>query len=59
MDGLDALCVIVAAFIANLLESYIGALEQGKVSWLTNDVVNVIQICIAAGLAMGGRLVLG
>lgn len=44
--------VTAAAFIANLLESYIGAAVQGKVSWLTNDVVNMLQITVAAALAI-------
>lgn len=41
----------VAATIANVMESYIGATSQESMEWLTNDIVNVIQICIAAGLA--------
>lgn len=45
-----AICT-VAATIANVAESYIGATSQGSVEWLTNDVVNVIQICIASFIA--------
>lgn len=45
-----AICT-VAATVANVAESYIGATSQGSVEWLTNDVVNVIQICIAALIA--------
>lgn len=45
-----AICT-VAATIANILESYIGATSQDSVDWLTNDVVNVVQICIAAAIA--------
>jgi uncharacterized protein (TIGR00297 family) len=48
----------IAATIANLAESYIGATAQGKVEWLTNDVVNVLQICLAAvlGIALNAQL---
>jgi uncharacterized membrane protein len=50
--------VFLAAVAANLFESYLGASTQGRVAWLTNDVVNVIQICLAAALALVGRLAL-
>ena len=44
-----------AAIAANLFESFLGAVLQGQKGseWLSNDVVNMIQICIAAALAMG------
>ncbi|MFB2923787.1 MULTISPECIES: TIGR00297 family protein [Aerosakkonema] len=42
-----ALCV-VAAFIATNLESLLGATVQGKVSWLTNEVVNAINTLLGA-----------
>lgn len=45
-----AICT-VAATIANITESYIGATSQGSMDWLTNDIVNIIQICIAALIA--------
>lgn len=45
-----AICTL-AATVANAAESYIGATSQGSVPWLTNDVVNVIQICIASVIA--------
>lgn len=47
-----AACVVAAAVAANLLESVVGAVAQSKVDWLTNDVVNVLQISIAAALGM-------
>lgn len=43
---------MAAAFVANLAESYLGAAAQGRVEWLNNDLVNVLQICLAAGLAV-------
>lgn len=58
VHGWEVAVVAAAATVANLMESYIGAAVQGRVGWLTNDVVNVIQICTAAGLAMGCGLVL-
>ena len=56
VDLLGVGVVTLAAFFANTLESYIGAGVQGRVSWLTNDVVNVIQICVAAAAAVALRL---
>ena len=46
--------VVVAATLANLFESYLGATLQGKQQWLwlTNDVVNMIQISVAAAIAI-------
>ncbi|MCT7996857.1 TIGR00297 family protein [Laspinema olomoucense] len=56
------LCVI-AAFIATNLESVIGATIQQQVSWMTNEVVNIINTTIGAiaavGLAIALRWVLG
>ncbi|KAJ9529631.1 hypothetical protein QJQ45_014383 [Haematococcus lacustris] len=53
-------CLIVAAaaVVANLFESYLGAVVQGRVVWLTNDLVNMIQISVAAGLALAAAAVL-
>lgn len=47
-----------AATAANLFESFLGAVLQGQKGseWLSNDVVNMIQICFAAALAMGVSL---
>ncbi len=44
-----------AAILANLMESYMGASIQGRVPWLTNDVVNAVQISVAAALAAAAR----
>ena len=41
------LCVL-AAFVATNLESVIGATLQTKVSWLTNEVVNILNTLIGA-----------
>ena len=53
-----ALVVAAAAVVANTFESYLGAVVQGKVEWLSNDIVNVIQICVAAALAVTAKAVL-
>ncbi|KAF8060583.1 VTE6 [Scenedesmus sp. PABB004] len=44
-----------AAFLANVFESYLGAAVQGRLPWLSNDLVNVLQISVAAGLAVAAR----
>lgn len=51
------LCV-VAAFVATNAESAIGATLQGKVSWLTNEVVNAINTAIGAIVAILLALIL-
>ena len=54
-----ALIVASAAVAANTFESVLGASVQGRVGWLTNDVVNVIQITLAAALAVLAGAMLG
>ncbi|MDG2992320.1 TIGR00297 family protein [Candidatus Synechococcus calcipolaris G9] len=46
------LVCIGAAFLANLLESWIGATFQDTYPWLTNEVVNGINTTAGAALAM-------
>jgi uncharacterized protein (TIGR00297 family) len=43
---------IIAAFIATNLESVIGATVQTQVSWLTNELVNIINTTIGAAVAI-------
>jgi uncharacterized protein (TIGR00297 family) len=43
---------IVAAFIATNVESVIGATLQHRYPWLTNELVNVINTAIGAGVAI-------
>jgi uncharacterized protein (TIGR00297 family) len=43
---------LVAAFIANFIESYIGAVAQDKIPWLTNELVNFINTSIGAVIAI-------
>mmetsp|Transcript_6534 Transcript_6534/g.18833 ORF Transcript_6534/g.18833 Transcript_6534/m.18833 type:complete len:333 (-) Transcript_6534:330-1328(-) len=52
VNGGGALIATVAAVVANLFESYLGAASQGRVQWLTNDAVNAIQIAVAAAVAV-------
>jgi uncharacterized protein (TIGR00297 family) len=51
------ICVI-AAFIATNAESVIGATLQSKFDWLTNELVNVLNTIIGAGVAIGIALLL-
>ena len=43
-----------SAMVANLFESFLGAILQGQEGseWLSNNVVNMIQICLAAAVAI-------
>ncbi len=52
----SCLACVLAAFAANTAESIVGATVQGRVAWLTNDVVNGLQITLAAALAIIFRL---
>ena len=50
----------LAAFVATTAESWLGATTQGEAGfeWLTNDVVNAVQITLAAlvAVAMGAAV---
>ncbi|MDV2993160.1 MAG: hypothetical protein N4J56_002814 [Chroococcidiopsis sp. SAG 2025] len=48
IDLLGILWCVIAAFIATNIESLIGATVEGKVSWLTHDVVNFLNTLIGA-----------
>ncbi len=52
----DAALVASVGVVATLLESVLGALVQGRVAWLSNEMVNGIQTALAALMAMGLRL---
>ena len=43
---------VVAAFVATTAESFIGAIFQDSVPWLTNELVNLINTVIGAAAAM-------
>ena len=47
------------ATMATLVESWIGATWQGRVRWLTNELVNAALTMVAALLAMGAALGVG
>lgn len=49
---------LVAAFIATNVESIIGATLQARWGWLTNEVVNIINTAIGAGVAIALGLLL-
>jgi uncharacterized protein (TIGR00297 family) len=52
IDILGVIWSIIAAFVATNLESVIGATLQSKWNWLTNEVVNIINTLIGAGIAL-------
>ena len=54
VDARGAGIATLAAFVATTLESWVGATTQGEegFEWLTNDVVNGLQIVIAAAVAV-------
>ncbi|CAK9861115.1 unnamed protein product [Sphagnum jensenii] len=53
-DQTGAIICVVAAQIANLCESFIGAALQGRkgYEWITNDIANIANIMIGATLAI-------
>lgn len=52
---LGAALSVLAAFVATTCESLIGATVQGKVKWLTNELVNFINTAIGAAVAIALR----
>ena len=52
VDAAGWVVVVAAAFLANTAESFVGATLQGRLPWLNNDVVNALQITLAALLAL-------
>ncbi|MBP0030699.1 TIGR00297 family protein [Roseofilum sp. Guam] len=52
MSLLGVLYCLVAAFLATNVESVIGATLQEKISWLTNEWVNIINITLGAIFAI-------
>jgi uncharacterized membrane protein len=53
-----ALLTTCAAVMANLLESYLGAVLQAHCQWATNDIVNAVQTCAAAAASVAVRYAL-
>lgn len=54
---IDVIWCLIAAFVATNLESVIGATLQSKFDWLTNEVVNIVNTLIGAGVAIAISLV--
>ena len=49
ISGLSvAFIVLFSGFLATFIESYIGAVAQNKINWMTNELVNSIQTSLAA-----------
>jgi uncharacterized protein (TIGR00297 family) len=58
IGGSGVVICAIAAFIATNAESVIGATLQSKFDWLTNELVNVLNTIIGAGVAIGIALAL-
>ncbi len=52
INGFDVLWCVLAAFIATNIESVIGATLQSRYTWLTNELVNILNTLIGAAAAM-------
>ena len=52
MRPVDWIACTVAAFIATTFESWIGATYQDNVSWLSNELVNLINTFVGAAVAI-------
>jgi len=55
IDAAGVWVCVGAAFVANWAESVLGATCQDRFEWLSNDLVNVLQITLAALLAYAAR----
>ncbi len=55
---LGMIICVIAAFVATNAESVIGATVQDKFDWMTNELVNVINTVIGAGVAIALGLLL-
>jgi uncharacterized protein (TIGR00297 family) len=53
IDPWGVLICLIAAFVATNAESLIGATLQNRFTWLTNEVVNIINTAIGALVALG------
>ncbi len=46
------LLVVFSGLTASIIESYLGAILQNRISWITNEMINSLQTSIAAMLAI-------
>ena len=51
-DFLSLLIIFVSGLLATLLESFIGAVFQNRIAWLSNELVNFFQTNLSALLAI-------
>lgn len=58
IGGVGVIVCLIAAFIATNIESVIGATLQSRFTWLTNEVVNILNTLIGAVVAILLALVL-
>lgn len=52
IDGRGGVICVIAAFVATTCESFIGAVYQDSIDWLTNELVNLINTAIGAVVAI-------
>jgi uncharacterized protein (TIGR00297 family) len=52
MPGWGIIICLVAAFLATNVESLIGATLQMRIAWLSNELVNIINTTLGAGIAL-------
>ncbi|CAM9205029.1 unnamed protein product, partial [Hapterophycus canaliculatus] len=50
---------LIAAFVATNFESFLGATTQGKLPWLTNEVINFVNTVVGAAVGVGLGLAWG
>lgn len=53
LSPLGIVICLIAAFVATTVESLIGATLQQRLGWLTNELVNIINTTVGAGVAIG------
>ena len=52
-----AFLVFFSGYLATIIESFIGALAQNRITWMTNELVNSIQTSIAAIISIFAYLI--
>ena len=58
ISGLSiAVIVLLSGFLATIVESFIGAVLQNKINWMTNELVNSIQTSLAAFISIYACLI--
>lgn len=58
INGIEIIYCLIAALIATTIESLIGATLQSRFTWLTNELVNVINTLLGAAIAILPKMLL-